>query len=623
VGYLERQQLASDGLHEAVVELPALLQRSEADEVAAALAQLLREGEAVVATGADFSGRRWYRLRTRVTTLRKIASEFYSVDAIHPALHTDLAASKTPARKASQTRAEDRPTSFTAHLLPTVGSLDTGVPSDHPELTPALRRGTYIAPEAPLPSIGDHGTFVSSRAVFGELDMQDEDHFAARAPTCRFYDLMIAIDERRIDDKSVYPAIDAVVRTAPDVRVFNLSFASPRSLSSYDEIERRERLALVQDLDNLIFAHDLVVTVAAGNSLPGVVPNSPYPQHFEDADWGLSAWPSGFNTLTCGSLVGSGHPEGIALESGWPSPFTRAGPGIAGAPTPDFGAAGGNVNALWRPSPGMGVWGCTAAGLWEDRVGTSFASPIVARTAAWVLQELQRWCAPGARPFGVTARAYLTLTAELPPLPGSAAAYAARTIGRGQVSDVRLRQARPSTAVVIWQGLISGKSDLVRVQLPVPRNWLAEAKQPALRIVCCWDPPVNATALHVWTCRKVTLQLKRTPGGRTIRLKARSSAGVYPVIDRVYDLSADKIADFEAGDDLWSVELSYEELAEYPVGAEFSPQQRVAFAAELFDADVRGSSPQDALQALPIAATMNRLAVTSVPVPIPVVLRRG
>ena len=39
--------------------------------------------------------------------------------------------------------------------------------------------------------------------------------------------------------------------------------------------------------------------------------------------------------------------------------------------------------------------------------------------------------------------------------------------------------------------------------------------------------------------------------------------------------------------DTGCIELSYEDIAEYFPGLEFSPQQRVAFVAELFDASER------------------------------------
>ena len=73
--------------------------------------------------------------------------------------------------------------------------------------------------------------------------------------------------------------------------------------------------------------------------------------------------------------------------------------------------------------------------------------------------------------------------------------------------------------------------------------------------------------------------------------------------------------------DLWLLEFSYAELAEYYPGINFPPQQRVAFAAELYDAHTDPVSPQEFLQALPIVNSMNRLSVPPLRARTPVVLR--
>jgi hypothetical protein len=71
-------------------------------------------------------------------------------------------------------------------------------------------------------------------------------------------------------------------------------------------------------------------------------------------------------------------------------------------------------------------------------------------------------------------------------------------------------------------------------------------------------------------------------------------------------LSKDVVPD----SNFWTLELDYNEIAEYPPGA-FTNEQRVAFAAELFDDSSLDDalSPQPAMQALPEVATMNRLSV--------------
>ena len=127
-----------------------------------------------------------------------------------------------------------------------------------------------------------HGCFVASRAVFGEVDLDDGPQVPSPAPSTRFYDVNIGgIDYQKVDGKSVYPALQAIVSTAPDVRVFNLSFDTI-SLSLINSVKRSECLTLIQNLDNFIFQNDILVVVAAGNSPEGIQPTTPYPRHAND-----------------------------------------------------------------------------------------------------------------------------------------------------------------------------------------------------------------------------------------------------------------------------------------------------------------------------------------------------
>ena len=67
--------------------------------------------------------------------------------------------------------------------------------------------------------------------------------------------------------------------------------------------------------------------------------------------------------------------------------------------------------------------------------------------------------------------------------------------------------------------------------------------------------------------------------------------------------------------------LSDEEIAEYYPGIDFTPHQRVAFAAELFDDSDQRSSPQALLQSLPAAATMIQLSAPAATVRTPVIIK--
>jgi hypothetical protein len=165
---------------------------------------------------------------------------------------------------------------------------------------------------------------------------------------------------------------------------------------------------------------------------------------------------------------------------------------------------------------------------------------------------------------------------------------------------------------MVWQGTIDGPSEIVRVQIPVPQDWLAHAKHPYLRLVLSWDSPVNAAVNKIWASRKVNAQLRVGPDRDALR-SSRTGHNSYPLVDRLYDLKR-LPDDIKPSGDMWLLEISYSIIADHYPAIDFSPMQRVAFAAELFDEDEEPLSPQSAIQALPIAKTMQRLSVTAVPV---------
>jgi hypothetical protein len=71
----------------------------------------------------------------------------------------------------------------------------------------------------------------------------------------------------------------------------------------------------------------------------------------------------------------------------------------------------------------------------------------------------------------------------------------------------------------------------------------------------------------------------------------------------------------EAGlveDDLWTVELNFEEICDYPPTQIFTPEQRVAFALQLRDRGGK-ASPQAPVQEIEMTSTMTRLSAAPVP----------
>jgi len=608
-----------------VVEFQPMLTRTEIEDVMRALASVLSQAnrEAFTGSGNDFSGRHWLRGQVARRSLQSMASDFFSVQSLHPPLSTPIAVSSGPrSRTRGQTVQKKSGGQVDSKRMPCVAVVDTGVPTAHKILTPYRRPGGYQSPNSPSPHLGDHGSFVPSRVVFGDVDCSDG-NFPDDQGNCGFLDVMVAESVDRIFDKDILPALEAVIATSPDVRVFNLSLGDFTPLQSFNDVERREKLLLLQDLDNFVFARDVLVVVAAGNTRPGLIPSVPYPNNYQDPNWALGSWATGFNTLTCGSTVERLSPDGLVKEVGWPSPFTRVGPGICDAPIPGFSAHGGNTTESYQAKPFLGVWGCTADALWEDRCGTSHAAPLVAREAAFALQELQNFCPSGARPFAATAKAFLALTAVKRSYPPQVKQLVERTLGRGTPNAARLQRPTTQTAVMIWQGVLNNVGDIARVQVPIPREWLKTATAPRLRVLCAWDSPVHEAVHDLWACRQVTIHLKPTAASKAIR-GSQSHHRSYPMIDRTYDLDLKRFTErgISFDSDTAILELSYSQTADYHPAISFSPQQKIGLSLELFDEFESPSSPQAYVQALPMAKTMTRLSIQSVPLATPVLIRQ-
>lgn len=609
------ESLPSDATSAAVIELQPLLTRVEIDAVIRAIASFVQDksirGQSIVGNGTDFSGRHWLRGSFSPAAIKGIVDSFVSVQTLHSPLISHVSGTAGSIEVTSQSTQLGVPIDLTK--LATVAVVDTGIPANHAVLA-SLRRGTYTTP-LNAGGVGSHASFVASRLVYG--DQAAPPPAGSLIPKLRYFDVNVALGPNQIDDKNMIRALDAVVRTAPDVRVFNLSFDS-EPLSLLQPVKRQERLILAQDLDNFIFQNDVLVIVAAGNSEMGISPTPAYPNHHSDPNWQLGAFANTFNALTCGSYVSQLSASGLVTEVGWPSPFCRVGPGITGSSKPDFSGSGGNLTPNYSFAPGLGVWGLDEMGTWSERCGTSYSAPLLAREAALALRKLEEVCEPGARPYASTAKAFLAATAVEPVTDAAVNPLVKKTLGRGSARAERLDAPLGETAILLWQGTLEDKNDIARIQLPIPKDWLKEASIPKLRLVLAADFPVNAAVSQIWTTRKLVPRLRVHPEDRALRgqLDAIDS---YALVGREYNLSRIDPQDLDT--DIWLLEIGYEEIADYLPSMAFPSQQRVAFAAELYDANNFMASPQPHLQSMAITQTMTRLSVPAGVTRVPVVLR--
>lgn len=593
---------------EGYIKLQPLISEIEADLVIRAIDQFFHghQGQSLAGKGRSYLGRFYLRAKLNAQMVRRLADEFTSIQSLHPPIFAFT--ESIPPNLTSGGGVQPPSPAQNPALLPCVAVVDTAVPQEHNWLK-QYRRGIVAGLNCLNVERDHHGSMVASRVVFGDIDF-------ANAPTpppatCRFLEVRVGSGADTILSESVSSALAAAITAAPDVRVFNLSFDGEHKLDDLPATQRKEAIKHIEEIDNFAFDQDVLVVVAAGNTVPGLIPTPGYPDHLDDPGWELHTYSRTFNALTCGGVAHKLSAIGLASEVDAPSPFTRIGPGFAKSPKPDLCDSAGNFGINYRPLVGAGVLGFSTSGHPLERFGTSFAAPLLAREAAFVFEELRSKCPGDSRPFACAVKAVLALTADdiESRLSEALQPLAKRTIGFGRAKAERFRKPFQERARFVWQGVIAHQKDIVRVQLPIPKSWIEQATSPQLQLCVAWDTPVSSAAEDQWSCRDVNVTIHPGPDADALHGSRGKVAG-YPLFRRTWKLEKARDKKVVKGD-FWVLEFSYSEIAAYAAGHNVPQSQRVALAAEIWDAGEAPVEPHGFIQSLPVAASLVRLSNTA------------
>jgi subtilisin family serine protease len=295
-----------------------------------------------------------------------------------------------------------------------IAIVDTGLAS-HPLLMPVIADARSYVRDNPDPSPSHgHGTWVAGIAAYGDVGAA----VALRTfrPTVWIYSAKVTHDGRFYDplqlaETQLRDCVDELTSTYRNIRVINISLGDSRT--PYVDGSYQSRLAAV--VDELAYEfreREIVFVISAGNQ--GIADDAEqgildYPEYLYRDQSRIIDPATSLIGLTVGALsTGEGAQahlmpntdRGIA-ESGWPSAFTRSGPGHAGSLKPDFVDYGGDARFSWgslRDNPGPSglptthdEFGPPEAQLFRTVAGTSFAAPGVSHTAARLFDAM-----PGA-----------------------------------------------------------------------------------------------------------------------------------------------------------------------------------------------------------------------------------
>ena len=404
--------------------------------------------------------------------------------------------------------------------------VDSGVVAGHP-----LLRGVVVAEEdfdsgeTTPTDLNGHGTQVGGLVVYGDIArrMQENEWL----PRVNLYSAKVLRNDPNSMDptspEATFPVEERVEEQLERAirhfhreygcRVFNLSIGHRDRL-----YEGGRQLQWAELLDDLARTLDIVIVVSAGNVPDPDIPTAFNSVQFKERVAGSLRQPAhrlidpatSALSLTVGAVARREDPSVLSLSAGTqlaasaegsPSPFTRCGPGVAGAVKPELVAHGGNYGLdsiagtlLWRKNdPNLGEptlnRDFTTGRLLRAVCGTSFAAAQVTHIAARMESALRNEFQ--AEPSQNLVRALLVSSARTQVgiqnyVDGG---DLLNTVGYG-VPNVEFCWSTPNRVILIAEDVVGYRSFHV-YSLVIPETFLQEPGKRAISVALAYDPPTR------------------------------------------------------------------------------------------------------------------------------------
>ena len=400
--------------------------------------------------------------------------------------------------------------------------VDSGVMQGHPLLAPVVGDAqSFVTGDDRAEDVdeisGGHGTAVAGIAVYGDIGaaiqsgrfVPDAAVFSGRVLTPTFEYDPEQLLERQLEDVVTY-----FLSNYPNVRIVNISLGNLDAL--FDGGRQSLLAAAIDELAYRFQEQDILFTVSTGNfSYPdGEDAINGYPSYLQSDDARLIEPATSAIALTVGGVAyGSGSDpqvlrrdgveRPIAQTRGWPSPFTRVGPGVDGAIKPDVVDFGGDGRfergqSIARSPQHAGVpttsklFAPPDGSLFRTVAGTSFSAPRVANLAARLYREF-----PDATSNLV--RALIAASARVPDdrpaeLAGTAHAPNVRRVyGYGMPDYDRARFSSDHEVLLLADEEISLDSFQLFTLPGLPGDFMNVPGHREISVTLAFDPPTRQT----------------------------------------------------------------------------------------------------------------------------------
>lgn len=416
-----------------------------------------------------------------------------------------------------------QPVAPPADDAPIVGIVDSGVRSAHP-----LLAGVVLAADAIGTGITEgedqhgHGTMVAALIAHGPIEAVITRSVPV-PPLCRIVSARVldANNEFPDDDLWEHDLADAITWCIDHgASVINVSLGDARSVLSAPR-----QLAGAAVIDDFARRHDVTIVTCAGNIAPadyltGVDEGAAvtYPERLLAADRARLIDPApAMLALTVGAVTDAAAATGLTAREtvvrvpmgkpGWPSPFTRVGPGVSGAVKPELVERGGTLGIeSGRFVDNDAELGVVSAGAQADRplihdIGTSFAAPLVSRIAAGVKARFPSFSANQVRALVLASTAPPEFGEDIEGTgPAAQQDAVRRLVGYGRPNMARAIESTSHRVVLVAEDEIA--VDGVHIyELPIPASFRQSGGQRGIDVALAYNPKTRARRLDYLSSR--------------------------------------------------------------------------------------------------------------------------
>lgn len=321
---------------------------------------------------------------------------------------------------------------------PILGILDSGVEKSDYLSSWSLEEEDNIAGLDELDINRNHGTMVTSVAVYG--DILENTNCTGCGPL-KYVSNIVNSDREgiRISEDELIMYIREAVQKHPEIKIWNLSQGSQTEVSDF--IFSDFAIAL----DDIQKKNDVLICKSAGNS-----------HNLGRITLGAES----LLALTVGSVCNKGtHPED--LDEGMHSPFSRIGYGPEKLIKPEVVHYGGNIKT--------GVKVLTGADIQHTAFGTSFSTPRISSLAAHLVHRLDGTFDP------TLVKALIVHNANYPSVVDKNTSEYTRIYGFGLPSTIdEMLNNDEDEFTMVWQPDFNEGTDFQVIDFPFPNSLIDE-----------------------------------------------------------------------------------------------------------------------------------------------------